>query len=81
LQTTDNIMSNALADLSVTDMSISALETELELLEAVYSIFIMSKDVEIDGLATPVKESIQAYGNRIRDIKNEIFERQVLVKS
>lgn len=71
--------------LPVTGMTISQLEEELEIIEMAYGIFSASGIEEtLDFLPhnkNPIRDAIKEYGDRIRDIKNEIFERQVLVKS
>lgn len=62
-------------------MSINELELELEILEMAYDIFKGTAVGEVITFSDPIKDAKKAYGERIRDLKNEIFERSVLVQS
>lgn len=65
-----------LSPLSVTEMTFNELELELILLKEVYDIF---KGKGPDEAHSTMKTVIDMYAARMRDIENEIFERNVLV--
>lgn len=80
--TTVNRLANLMNSiLPVTEMTINELETELELVELAHGIFSGTAPGEVVSFSDALLETKQKYADRIRDIKNEIFERQVLVKS
>lgn len=65
-----------LSPLSVSEMTFNELEMELVLLKEVYGIFKGDGPVEAHSTMQSV---IDKYAERMRDIENEIFERNVLV--